>query len=198
MDIGDRAIGEADQGVQPVMRPHTLAFLSQSDRQKSQADIGSFVLRNGSGPCVAEPGTRALLLVVPTLSDPHCRELLKVIEHEARRSAFSLIAAQSDYSSVAESQMLAAAAHDVVTRGTVVVPTAVAAATSGAGAFAAAAKPLVYLGRWPASEAPVADSIGPHLPTGRTTGDQPTAGTQPPPHRLCRSRIRPAGPALAG
>lgn len=152
MAIGDRAVGEADQGVQPVMRPHTLAVLSQSGRIKSQADIASFVRGSESEPNVAEPGTRALLRVVPTLSDPYYGELLKVIKHEARRSGLSQIAAQSDYSSEAESQTLAAAAYDVVTRGAVVVPTAVTAA-----------KPLLYLGCWPGSEAPVADSIGPNF-----------------------------------
>ena len=138
-----------------------LADLSQSGLIRSQAGIGSFVCHRTAAPAVAETGTRALLLVVPTLSDPYYGELLKAIEHEARRGGLSLIAAQSDYSSEAESRMLAAAARDAVTRGAVVVPTAVATATPGAGAFAAAAKPLVYLGRWPGAGSPVADSIGP-------------------------------------
>lgn len=138
-----------------------LAELSQSGLLRSQAGIGTFVCRRAGAPGQAEAGTRALLLVVPTLSDPYYGELLNAIEHEARRSGLSLIAAQSDYSSEAESRMLAAAARDAVTRGAVVVPTAVAATTAGAEAFAAAAKPLVYLGRWPGAGAPVADSIGP-------------------------------------
>ena len=138
-----------------------LAELSHSGLIKSQAGIGSFVCRPAGTAAGAESGTRALLLVVPTLSDPYYGELLKAIEHEARRSGLSLIAAQSDYSSEAESRMLAAAARDAVTHGAIVVPTAVTAATSGAGAFAAAGKPLVYLGRWPGAGAPVADSIGP-------------------------------------
>ena len=149
----------AEFGISRTTVRRALGVLARAGLLQALAGRGSIVHGQVPPAPAAEGGIRAILLVVPTFSDPFYGELVDAIEQEARRHGLSVIAGQSDYCVESESRQLAAAASDPVVRAVVVVPSSVAAPSPGAQALAATGKPLVYLGRWPA-DGSGADSIG--------------------------------------
>ncbi len=136
-----------------------LAALAEDGMVRAQAGSGTFVQDTNFIPAIGPGATRAVQLIVPTLSDPYYGELVEAVGQELRRHGLSLIAARSDYSVETETDMLAQAAGDPIVCACIVVPSSVAAPSAGALAFTAAGKPLVYLGRWP-EDGHVADRIG--------------------------------------
>jgi DNA-binding LacI/PurR family transcriptional regulator len=144
----------AEFGVSRTTIRRALAALSRSGVLFSRAGSGTFVgtaVRAGAVPAgVLGAASGALVLSIPTFSDPYYGEIIECLEREARRFALKIIVTQSNYSADDETRQLEGSASDPIVRGAIVVPSTIAAPSSGALTFVASGKPLVYLGRWPA------------------------------------------------
>lgn len=145
----ERQLGE-ELGLSRTTIRRAIDDLVQRGRLQRQPGRGTFVA-GGAAVQAEKPGKsqRIVSVVIPTFSNPFYGEMVNGIEKEARRFDLRVMVAQSDYSSLSESNQLAQSAADSSVCGALVVPDAIDRISEGAQHVLKAGKPLVYIGRWP-------------------------------------------------